>query len=89
MKRNKSIRRFALCLDNTAYPASLERWKIYRLLTDVDASANRQVRVVDESGEDYLYPREYFKIVALSPSLARLHGRAPRALKGRAAIRAG
>jgi hypothetical protein len=45
---------------NTGYPASLELRKLYRLLHDGQASRHHQVRVIDESGEDYLYPEEYF-----------------------------
>ena len=41
---------------NSGYPASLERWKIYQVLPDADAEEYGQVRVVDESGEDYLFP---------------------------------
>jgi hypothetical protein len=72
MKRTKTRQRFALCLDNREYPASLERWKIYQVLPDADAESHGQVRVVDESGEDYLYPSDYFKPLRLSPSLVRL-----------------
>jgi hypothetical protein len=52
--------RFAVCLRNDGYPASLEPRKLYRLLTDTDAAAEQLVRVIDESGEDYLYPAEFF-----------------------------
>ena len=90
MKRPRILRtpkHFALCLDNADYPASLERWKIYQLLPDADAASHQQVRVVDESGEDYLYPDAYFKSVKLSPVLVRLYGRRSRVTRGRAAIR--
>ena len=70
------MRRFVLCLSNRSYPASLERWKVYRLLPDREAAARNRVRVVDESGEDYLYPAAYFRPIRLPPGLARLHGRA-------------
>jgi hypothetical protein len=46
---------FALCLDNTDYEASLVRGKVYRLLPDARAAKDDFVRIVDESGEDYLY----------------------------------
>jgi hypothetical protein len=88
MKKTRAPKRFALCLDNSAYPASLERWKIYRLLPDAEASAHAQVRVEDESGEDYLFPEACFKPVELSPALVRLFGTANRRIAGRAAIRA-
>ncbi len=53
-------RGFVVCVRNDEYVASLELRKIYELLPDPDAEAHGQVRVVDESGEDYLYPAEYF-----------------------------
>ncbi|MFZ0321351.1 MAG: hypothetical protein WAL56_19670 [Candidatus Sulfotelmatobacter sp.] len=57
--------RFVLCVRNRDYPASLELRKVYRLLSDEQASRRRQVRVIDESGEDYLYPEEYFVPIKL------------------------
>lgn len=66
MKRTRTRKRFALCLDNREYPASLERWKIYQVLPDPDAEGHGQVRVIDESGEDYLFSSEYFKPLQLS-----------------------
>lgn len=51
---------FAVCVENDGYQASLERYKIYRVLPDTDAAAAGDVRIVDESGEDYLYPAEWF-----------------------------
>ncbi len=59
-KAEESVVRFAVCVDNAGYPASLELHKIYRVLPDEDAAQDGDVRVVDESGEDYLYPAEYF-----------------------------
>ena len=52
--------RFAVCINNTEYPASLERHKIYRVLPDEEAAKDGDVRVIDESGEDYLYPGRAF-----------------------------
>ena len=52
--------RFAVCVNNADYPAALELHKIYRVLPDDDAKVDGDVRVVDESGEDYLYPAEWF-----------------------------
>src|SRR5262249_32628677 len=60
--------RFVVCVRNTGYPASLELRKLYRLLNDDKASRLGQVRVVDESGEDYLYPQEYFVPIKLPQS---------------------
>jgi hypothetical protein len=51
---------FALCVRNKDYPASLELRKVYQVLADQQAMKHRQMRVIDESGEDYLYPQEYF-----------------------------
>lgn len=45
-----------ICVDNQDYEASLETRKLYQVLTDKEAEKNHQVRVIDESGEDYLYP---------------------------------
>ena len=56
----KPAERFAVCIDNTGYPASLEPRKLYRVVPDTGAEAHGQIRVVDESGEDYLYPDSCF-----------------------------
>lgn len=56
----RARRRYLLCLDDKGYPASLETRKIYRAIADVKAERRGFVRVVDESGEDYLYPRRRF-----------------------------
>jgi hypothetical protein len=55
--------RFAVCITNTDYPASLELHKIYRVLPDEEAAKDGDLRVVDESGEDYLYPAEFFVLI--------------------------
>ena len=61
MKRHKSrVSQFAVCIDNRGYPASLELHKIYRIIPDEDAAVEGDVRVVDESGEDYLYSADRF-----------------------------
>jgi len=52
--------RFVRCVGNEAYPAGLELRKVYRVLADERAFKRHQLRVIDESGEDYLYPEEYF-----------------------------
>ncbi|HJQ33068.1 MAG TPA: hypothetical protein VJ866_12850 [Pyrinomonadaceae bacterium] len=64
-QRKKAAQKFAVCVNNADYPASLELHKIYRVLPDEDAAADGDIRVVDESGEDYLYPAEYFVLVEL------------------------
>lgn len=56
---------FVICVKNAGYEVSLELRKIYRVVEDADAQAHRLLRVVDESGEDYLYPRSNFLPVIL------------------------
>src|SRR5262245_6603687 len=53
-------RRFVVCVRNAGYPASLEQNKIYVALPDEDAARHGQVRVIDESGEDYLFSADRF-----------------------------
>jgi hypothetical protein len=57
--------RFAICIANTDYPAALEVRKIYQVLPDADAAQHAYLRVIDESGEDYLYPAAYFMPIDL------------------------
>jgi hypothetical protein len=64
-------RRLVLCIDNGGYEASLASRKFYLALSDPDAEAHGQVRVIDESGEDYLYPASRFTEIALPPSVRR------------------
>lgn len=52
--------RFAICINHGGYPESLEPLKNYQILPDADAAQHRQLRVIDESGEDYLYFEELF-----------------------------
>ena len=59
------ISRFAVCINNSKYPASLELHKIYRVLPDDDAASEGDLRIIDESGEDYLYPAEWFVPIKL------------------------
>lgn len=61
-------RRFVICIRNDEYPASLERRRICESLQDMEAGKHGQIRVIDESGEDYLYPEEYFVPVRLPRS---------------------
>ena len=69
MAKQSSSKRFLLCISNDTYPASLEVRKIYQELPDARAAAEGFVRVIDESGEDYLYPTTHFVAVEL-PSAA-------------------
>jgi hypothetical protein len=59
-------RNFVICTMNHGYEASLEVRKVYEVLPDPAADEHAQVRVVDESGEDYLYPDSFFTPVTLS-----------------------
>lgn len=61
--RRRQAVTFVVCVENSGYPASLERHKIYRVVPDQDAAQEGDLRVVDESGEDYLYPAEWFAAV--------------------------
>ena len=58
MKRSEP--QFVVCVKNKDYAASLELRKLYRVIPDATAAKLRQIRVIDESGEDYLYPASYF-----------------------------
>jgi hypothetical protein len=61
MKESKhTLPEFVVCIKNIDYPASLELHKIYRVLIDEDATSEGDIRIIDESGEDYLYPSSYF-----------------------------
>ena len=60
--------KLAVCVANTGYEVSLERRKIYSVLADSVARKHKLVRVVDESGEDYLYPETFFMPVTLPPA---------------------
>ena len=64
MKTSKhAVPRFAICIDNSEYPASLELHKVYRVLPDEEADLDGDLRIIDESGEDYLYPADYFVLL--------------------------
>lgn len=68
-KHRNAEPRFVVCIDNTGFPASLELRKLYQVVADPDAAALGQVRVIDESGEDYLYPLRHFAAVELPEPL--------------------
>ena len=57
--------RFVVCIENADYPSSLELHKLYRVLPDADAARDGDLRIVDESGEDYLYPAGWFAAIEL------------------------
>ena len=58
--------KFLLCIENWGYEASLELRKLYERLPDKEAERHKQVRIIDESGEDYLYPADFFAPIRLS-----------------------
>ena len=61
--------RFVVCVRNEGYEASLEPRKIYQAVPDAEAEAHGMIRVVDESGEDYLYPADLFSAITLPQRL--------------------
>ncbi len=64
---NKS--KFVICIDNSNYPASLEKRKIYESVADSDAEKLGQIRIIDETGDDYLYPAGCFVEADLSDKI--------------------
>ena len=70
-KKRKTGSEFAVCIENSKYPASLELRKIYRVLPDDLAAGEGLLRAIDESGEDYLYPEDYFLSIQLPKPLEK------------------
>ncbi len=66
-----SAPRFVVCVDNAGYEASLELHKIYPVVPDPDAAQDGDLRIVDESGEDYLYSADRFVVIDVPKSLER------------------
>lgn len=62
---------FAVCLRNAGFGASLEVRKLYPVVHDPDAEANDLIRVIDESGEDYVYPARLFQRLTLPGEVQR------------------
>lgn len=62
---------FVVCIENNGFAASLEKRKIYLALPDAGAEADDLIRVIDESGEDYLYPRTLFQPIEVPPALVK------------------
>ena len=62
---------FAVCINNTDYPASLELHKIYQVLPDEETARDGDIRVIDESGEDYLYPASFFVVIEVPQAVER------------------
>ncbi len=85
MTNHQQISSYVLCIDDGGYPESLEVRKIYAVLPDERAAANNYIRVIDETGEDYLYPKKYFVSIELPPEVAKVLPRetTPRSLQTR------
>jgi hypothetical protein len=70
MARN-APKQFVVCIDNEGYLASLERRKIYVALRDTQADEHGLMRIIDESGDDYLYPKQLFRLIALPQAVKK------------------
>ena len=62
--------KYVICINNENYKASLEKGKVYPTIDDKEADERDFIRVVDESGEDYLFPKDYFVHIEL-PQVVR------------------
>lgn len=71
MKQNNVKTQFAVCIKNDGYQVSLEIRKIYQVIPDTKALKHQLIRVIDESGEDYLYPADYFVPIELSKAVEK------------------
>ena len=69
---NKRTNEFVVCVRNEGYQASLELRKIYQAVPDTDAERHHLLRVVDESGEDYLYPQDFFLLIELPKAVEKV-----------------
>jgi hypothetical protein len=65
MEQEEKKTYYVVCIKNQEYLASLELFKIYQAIPDARAAENRLIRVIDESGEDYLYPTDCFEPIEL------------------------
>lgn len=63
------VKGFAICLNNEGYSASLELHKVYPVVMSLDNDPDEYIRVIDESGEDYLFPADWFESVSLGSKL--------------------
>ena len=64
-------KQLVVCVNNGGYAVSLEKRKIYVALRDIAADKHGMLRIVDESGEDYLYPKTLFRTIALPTAVRR------------------
>ena len=67
----KTKYQFVVCIRNEHYEASLEPRKIYQVLPDKEAESHKMLRVIDESGEDYLFPASLFSPISLPQTLIK------------------
>ena len=65
-------KKFVICIHNGEYAGTLEVRKVYEVLDDQSAEKRNYIRVIDESGEDYLYPRSWFVSVAVPEDIEQL-----------------
>ena len=72
MSNDQPVSSYVLCIDDGGYPESLEVRKVYPVLPDERAAANNYIRVIDETGEDHLYPAKYFAPIQVPPEAARI-----------------
>ena len=72
MNQHKLKTKFVVCVKNEGYKASLELKKIYRVIHDNRAAEHHHIRVIDESGEDYLYPADYFVPIELPQAVEKV-----------------
>ncbi|MBN1479276.1 hypothetical protein JXA70_03280 [candidate division KSB1 bacterium] len=63
--------KYFICIDNRDAEASLERWKVYKAIEDNHAFKHKMIRIIDESGEDYLFPLDYFVPIDLPQTVER------------------
>jgi hypothetical protein len=75
MNEHRQAARYVVCLTNAGYRASLIPRRIYRMVPDAEASKRGLVRVIDESGEDYLYPHKLFSAIDLPKAAAQRFAR--------------
>jgi hypothetical protein len=64
-------KQLVVCVSNKGYSASLEKRKLYVMLRDTAAEKHNLLRIVDESGTDYLYPKTFFRSIALPQSVKK------------------
>jgi hypothetical protein len=69
---DQQISSYVLCINDGGYPESLEVRKVYAVLSDDRAATNNYIRVIDETGEDYLYPAKHFVPIHIPPEAAKI-----------------